>query len=61
MIIGIDGSNIRTGGGKKHLEQFIVNSNKIFEYLNNKKLSNIDYFKLGFSNKLICNNYISIE
>lgn len=30
MIIGIDGSNIRTGGGKKHLEQFIVNSNKIF-------------------------------
>tara|TARA_X000001036_G_scaffold424993_1_gene450663 strand:- start:4699 stop:5796 length:1098 start_codon:yes stop_codon:yes gene_type:complete len=30
MIIGIDASNIRTGGGKKHIEQFIINSNKIF-------------------------------
>ena len=28
---------------------------------NNNKLSNIDHFKLGFSNKLICNNYISNE
>ena len=25
MIIGIDASNIRTGGGKKHLEKFILN------------------------------------
>ena len=25
MIIGIDASNIRTGGGKKHLEKFIMN------------------------------------
>ena len=30
MIIGIDASNIRTGGGKKHIEQFIINSNKVF-------------------------------
>jgi glycosyltransferase involved in cell wall biosynthesis len=26
MIIGVDASNIRTGGGKKHLEKFISNS-----------------------------------
>lgn len=25
MIIGIDASNIRTGGGKKHLEEFMLN------------------------------------
>ena len=28
MIIGIDASNIRTGGGKKHIEKFISNSLK---------------------------------
>ena len=26
MTIGIDASNIRTGGGKKHLEQFVFNA-----------------------------------
>lgn len=25
MIIGIDAPNIRTGGGKKHLEEFMLN------------------------------------
>ena len=31
MIIGIDASNIRTGGGKKQLEEFVnysINNNK---------------------------------
>ena len=26
MNIGIDASNIRTGGGRKHLENFIINA-----------------------------------
>ncbi len=31
MKIGIDASNIRTGGGKKHLEHFVINSIKEFK------------------------------
>ncbi len=31
MVIGIDASNIRTGGGKKHLEKFINKSLKQFK------------------------------
>ncbi len=31
MIIGIEASNIRTGGGKKHLKKFVLNSLKYFD------------------------------
>ena len=31
MKIGVDASNIRTGGGKKHLEHFVINSIKEFK------------------------------
>ena len=31
MIIGIEASNIRMGGGKKHLKEFVLNSLKYFD------------------------------
>ena len=36
MIIGIDASNIRTGGGKKQLEEFVnytINNNKHISFI----------------------------
>ena len=49
MKIGIDASNIRTGGGKKHLLHFINSS------LNNN--DNISFFLI--SNKTITNSFIN--
>ena len=40
MIIGIEASNIRTGGGKKHLKNFVLNSLKYFDEVNFVIVSN---------------------
>ena len=48
MVIGIDASNIRTGGGKKHLEKFINKFNsktiRIFNKITFKNFVN-NFFK----------------
>ncbi len=58
MKIGIDASNIRTGGGKKHLEEFVKNilnefSNTSFVVVSNEKI--ILSFKNYASVKCISN------
>jgi glycosyltransferase involved in cell wall biosynthesis len=62
MIIGIDASNIRTGGGKKHLLKFINYSIKLdsdisFVLVSNRKITNefINYGKV----KCITNTYLN--
>lgn len=42
MIIGIEASNIRTGGGKKHLKNFVLNSLKYFDEVNFVIVSNMN-------------------
>ena len=51
MKIGIDASNIRTGGGKKHLEDFVIESTK--------RSSNIKFFII--SNKQINRSFIKYK
>lgn len=64
MNIGIDASNIRTGGGKKHLENFILNSlsandNLKFTLVSNKKI--IDSFYSIKNVKCISNKLLNFS
>ncbi len=53
MIIGIEASNIRTGGGKKHLEKFVLNSLKYFDKVSFVIISNNNVNRLFDNNNRI--------
>ena len=56
MKIGIDASNIRTGGGKKHLEKFVETTIKNFPEITFVIVSN-NIVNSSFFKKFLCKMY----
>ena len=62
MVVGIDASNIRTGGGRKHLMKFIdysieINPNVLFILVSNRTINNM--FKSNHRVKCITNTFLN--